>query len=496
MRSSIDQNHIQGLLARSRTKLNAFNSPLCRLPAELLAMVTKNLGNEDDRVALGFTCSQFFYSDALKDTISNKEARFKGLCMLERNKELQYCCRGCLAVHPCEAFSSFQLSEPPLKRHCMMTLFSSPEVTLEYCFPIFPEGADVTPAGFASLIKTLNYALCPHMRANNAGVRILYVRKPGAEPHPGWIDPSTECFNCKTVVTACELPSSTPGNDGRVWLAIKVSRSIGRLYSPLEPAWLSHSFSTKLFDWDGYNKVRSKWCRDFWRENPTAYVGWEEEECLQSVPIHPYIPPIEAGYGQSRLTPSSSESLSREEQRVHRWLYWCSLIPEWMHRKFAPVYRLEISNWTGVVLNSKIMSWIALFAAVGAGIIAACAVSSELRAWHAEKEEKEEEELEERAVRIAKREAELATQSSDYFVKRRRIRDLLRELQQWEIAISQRNETSRRLAAESHRVNEEVTRAMKTISDWEEALKEREILFRLQQRRQTSIRRGVQQKRG
>ncbi|EGE04133.1 hypothetical protein TEQG_03165 [Trichophyton equinum CBS 127.97] len=142
------------------------------------------------------------------------------------------------------------------------------------------------------------------------------------------------------------------------------------------------------------------------------------------------------------------------------------------------------------------MSWIALFAAVGAGIIAACAVSSELRAWHAEKEEKKEEELEERAVRIAKREAELATQSSDYFIKRRRIRDLLRELQQWEIAISQRSETSRRLAAESHRVNEEVARAMKTIGDWEEALEEREILFRLQQRRQTSIRRGVQQKRG
>ncbi|EGD88219.2 hypothetical protein H112_04703 [Trichophyton rubrum D6] len=233
------------------------------------------------------------------------------------------------------------------------TIFSSPEVTLEYHLPIFPQGADVDPAGFDSLIKTLNYALCPHMRANQPGVHLLYVRKPGAEPRPGWIDPSARCFECKTVVTACDLPSSTPGNDGRVWLALKVSRSIGRLYSPLEPTWRNQSFSTKIFNWERYNKVRSKWCRDFWRENPTAYVGWEDEECLQNVPVHPYIPPTGTGYGQSRLTPNIGASFSREQQRVNRWLYWCNLIPEWVHRKFAPVYRLEVSNWTGTTVVSR-----------------------------------------------------------------------------------------------------------------------------------------------
>ncbi|OAL71308.1 hypothetical protein A7D00_4208 [Trichophyton violaceum] len=112
------------------------------------------------------------------------------------------------------------------------------------------------------------------------------------------------------------------------------------------------------------------------------------------------------------------------------------------------------------------------------------------------KEKEKNKELEEREEEIVDWEQRLASQWSNVYIKRRELRGRERELLQREIAVSQRNEASIRLSAESRRVCEEATRAMKTISEWEEALEERDTLLRLEQRRQTSIRRDVQQNRG
>ncbi|EGD88218.2 hypothetical protein A7C99_2223 [Trichophyton rubrum] len=85
------------------------------------------------------------------------------------------------------------------------------------------------------------------------------------------------------------------------------------------------------------------------------------------------------------------------------------------------------------------------------------------------KEKEKNKELEEREEEIVDWEQRLASQWSNVYIKRRELRGRERELLQREIAVSQRNEASIRLSAESRRVCEEATRAMKTISEWEEA---------------------------
>ncbi|EFR01136.1 hypothetical protein MGYG_04140 [Nannizzia gypsea CBS 118893] len=427
--------------AYRRTDHNTANSPLFRLPAELLAMVTKNLEDEDDRLALGYTCARFFYSDALKDTISDKEARFRALCMLELRREpwhgeRQYCCRGCLAVHGSAAFFSIDLLKDPSERHCRMTvkcinlgihgifsfadikkfvsqerggrdtnwftkIFSSPKVTLEFSLPIFPQGADVTPEGFNSLFKIIDYVLCPHMRAKKYVKSYLYCRKPGIEPRPGWIEPAVKCYICNTVVTLGDLPSSTPGNDGRVWLAINVSRPIGRLYSPLEQEWLNQSFSVMAGYIDWHNKIKVEWCRDYWRENPTAYVGWQWEKCLQG---------HRAQHQHSQTTSSIifSETASK-------------------------------SNW-------HIMTWSDVANSVFNGINAVNGIIARWQEWRAQSLE-EEERVAEGERQLLRERTEAAARDNALNVRERQATILQQQLEQRECNISQREAECRRLLA-------------------------------------------------
>ncbi|EFR05012.1 hypothetical protein MGYG_08015 [Nannizzia gypsea CBS 118893] len=275
-------------IRREAESHNAQHSHLFRLPAELLGIIHEYLTSEDS-FALSLTCGRFYYSTIFvgvqRQLKSTKMGQFITLCMFEGLGELkEYCCRGCLTTHPSSHFSIDELEKRHVERRCLRTkkvvnawpheysfndirrmsghdklgfildiplinliisLFSSPKMSLISGYHLFSVYKDVSKEDFAELCRKLNIPLCNHMTSADERIADLYVpeyirnRYP-AENRKKYFERNkhgVKCNVCNTlVVTAISEPSGL--NDHCVLIAI---RPIGRLFSPLDPEWMAHA---------------------------------------------------------------------------------------------------------------------------------------------------------------------------------------------------------------------------------------------------------------
>ncbi|KDB32500.1 hypothetical protein H112_05328 [Trichophyton rubrum D6] len=274
---------------------NIQNSPLYRLPAELLGIIHDYL-TPNDSFALSLSCARFYFSTILagvqRDLKSTEMGQFIVKCMLEGVGEIkEYCCRGCLTTHPSSHFSKDELEKRHVERYCLKTkkvlalgafgsypksfneiqamrrnreleegfnipqkssfweFFSSPNVSIVTGIRLFPEGQRVSVERFAELCQKLNYPACPHM--TTADKRIVHLYVPGfhragesgtADSFGGHFERNNRGVKCKVCNTIVTLDTSNPR--GRpMACAIIFIRPVGRLISPLEPAWLASTSS-------------------------------------------------------------------------------------------------------------------------------------------------------------------------------------------------------------------------------------------------------------
>ncbi|EEQ34657.1 hypothetical protein McanMca71_007641 [Microsporum canis] len=384
------------LLRRHRShrgyRHNIANSRIYGLPSELLDIIYQYLESEDDAIALGFAGARFFYSDTLKSVLSSKEARYKGLCMLEDSGEIgRHCCSGCLVIHPSSAaFSLQELEKRPTERHCLVTnpclklslfpdlsfadiemallkqakerrqrnwftrLYSSPEVMIEVRLRLFPREAVMDFLGFTKLCELLDRPLCTHLRERDIGIPILYMSQTGPKPRKPTkpIHEHKDCFDCKTRVTMELLPAHTHGNNGEEWYALNVTRSLGRLYSPLEPTWLKQTFGFKHPKLEDYLRVTEDWFRAYWVPSPNPRR--DSLVPLSGIDHLGYWPPFLAGgyvFKPAILPTNLSTRIARFGVKV--WLFASGLVPERIHREYGQPYTLTLTHPEGLTVSKE-----------------------------------------------------------------------------------------------------------------------------------------------
>lgn len=299
---------------------NATHSHLYKLPAELLDMVYQHLTFEAS-IALALTCARFYHSPIFtsirQDLRSTKLAKFAALCMFENDRAIKgYCCQGCLTRHSSAAFSQDELEKLPAERYCLVTKkclrlnsielsfadiknteterekgkkekksrpirlfndfakpFSSPKKTIT-TLRMFPIEAGLTKERFAALSTRLNTPLCPHMRLGDKEVTELYrIKLFISLPPPRRPGGSHKCKRCQTRVALTRTLDPETGID---WCVLKIHRALGRLFSPLEPTWLAHTFASKDPYLDEYMKVTDAWFGNHWAPSHFPWSDWND----------------------------------------------------------------------------------------------------------------------------------------------------------------------------------------------------------------------------
>lgn len=279
-------------------------------------------------IALALTCARFYYSSVFEGfragLKSTESAKFAALCMLENDRVMhRYCCHGCLKTHSSAAFSQDELKKGPTERYCLVTkkclrlngvdlsfadimemkrengmhgekrrpirlfndsakAFFSPMKT-ETTLRVFPIIAAVMGDEFVALCTGLNIPLCPHMRMGDKEVTDLLgfkvvtmaieLRKP---------DESHKCKRCKTEVAITRAWDPETGVD---WCELIIYRTLGRLFSPLEPTWLAHTFASKDPYLDEYMKLTDAWFRANWI--PPHYYRNNQNDLAELVNLQP-----------------------------------------------------------------------------------------------------------------------------------------------------------------------------------------------------------------
>lgn len=352
---------------------NTQYSHLYILPAELLGIIHQHLTPEDS-FALSLTCARFYYSSILADVQhdlkSTKMGHFITMCMLEGVGQLKgYCCRGCLTTHPSSDFSKDELQKRHAERYCLRTkkvlkirqreysfndiqsirkeqklesrdvpekkniflkLFSSPKVSIVTAVRLFPSGKKVSAEQFAELCLKLNYPVCSHMTTADKRIADLYV--PGffkdiwgtLEEFKEYIkrnEQGVKCNVCNTIVTM------TVSYRHGLACAIIIIRPIGRLVSPLEPAWMAMASSSS-------GGLMSEERADGVQRSIDEFWAADETRLSEVAP-----PAIEANCRFVPLSLPKSSWMAR--LGVTAWSAVSSWIPEDIHRKSGHVDLLD-----------------------------------------------------------------------------------------------------------------------------------------------------------
>ncbi|OAL62574.1 hypothetical protein A7C99_7164 [Trichophyton rubrum] len=227
---------------------------------------------------------------------------FEYMCYIEThdNKKIkEYCCRGCQDQHSSTAsFSQRELDKAPSER----------------------KHKKVTRYDFAYMFFNIDYPLCPHTQLYDALAKMIFTTSGPTYSNEivyGWADKSDQCRACKTHISLEILPSDTPGNDNQEWCALKVRRTIGRLYSPLEEDWLAQAYAYDYSPIDEHNKLSDDWFRAYWRTLSTGSPslrrpGFDLKTCRD--PAHR----CPNRYAWDPIRPS--RTASDEQYCVRRWV--------------------------------------------------------------------------------------------------------------------------------------------------------------------------------
>lgn len=250
------------------------------------------------------TCARFYHSAIFAsirpDPKSPGETHFEALCMLEYDGNIKgYCCRGCLSKHSSAAFSFEELKKQATERYCLRTklclrvgrfqefsfadmqkslgvskekkvqrvrlldglakLYFCPVITIEDTFYLYPWLQSVFEWEFVALCCKLNFPFCPHMRMGDLKILQLYPasrRSSDAKP--------LSCKHCETKVTF----TRGVAGDSR-WAVFQTRRSIGRLFSPLDPTWLAQTFASKDPSLDDFCEASASWLEAYWQRQRT-----------------------------------------------------------------------------------------------------------------------------------------------------------------------------------------------------------------------------------
>ncbi|KAF3898355.1 F-box domain-containing protein [Trichophyton interdigitale] len=364
---------------------NIQNSSLYRLPAELLGIIHEYL-TPNDSFALSLTCARFYFSTILagvqRDLKSTKMGQFIVKCMLEGVGEIkEYCCRGCLTTHPFSHFSKDELEKRHAERYCLRTkkilalgafgshpksfnkiqairkereleenldipqknsfweFFSSPKVSIVTGIRLFPERQKVSVEQFAELCQKLNYPVCPHMTTADKRIVHLYVPDYHYAGESGIPNPFLEhyvrngrgvkCRVCNTIVT---LDTSNP-NGKPMACAIIFIRPVGRLISPLEPAWLASTSSEgSLLSRERERQVYDA-AHSFYSATQAPIAGTAIESNIDFIPLSLPTSSLMARLGVtiwSAVSSCISERHHRKSGHIHRITFTdhlCRLTP-------------------------------------------------------------------------------------------------------------------------------------------------------------------------
>src|SRR5436190_14112210 len=240
--------------ARQRIIHNLRESYLYRLPTELLDQIAQLLPPLST-ATLGVTCQLF--SRYLVLTVSRvKHRELEILCMLERETDIiplaKAVCSGCLVLHPCDCFPSFEVPKDPEQRCCHRTvkrlvvlpdhLFSlhdilRPEKTVTDGITSFisepdgrttltqeinimpvPERQQLSKAEITEFLEGFDMPICPHLRFSRVfGYFDTTYRLSGC-PRFGFRQ-LYRCGKCKTIVWFTETAT----------LNLHVERDLGHI---------------------------------------------------------------------------------------------------------------------------------------------------------------------------------------------------------------------------------------------------------------------------
>lgn len=303
---------------------NSIHFHFYRLPPELLDSIYQYL-SLNASITLILTCSKFYCSVILADVRqkmkSTKTAHFERMCMLEDDKAIKgYHCRGCLKRHSSASFSQDELGKRAGERYCLWTkkcmwlstgpdwsftdvrsftmtakakqlLQSDPRATtvaIQFLSPIqkyqaflrvYPTQESISKDQFIALCMKVNLPLCPHTRTSDPKMTELF---------PPELNKSQKCRHCKTKVT---LETYQFGTFFGEWCAFKTCRTMGRLFSPLEPTWLAQAFASRDPNLKDNIHAARKWIDDFWKR---PFKGLEElrySEANNDLSFHPIVLP-------------------------------------------------------------------------------------------------------------------------------------------------------------------------------------------------------------
>ncbi|KAK2880180.1 hypothetical protein FQN49_000499 [Arthroderma sp. PD_2] len=356
---------------------NARHSHLYKLPAELLGMIHERLTPEDS-FALALTCTRFYYSsilaDVQRDLKATKIGHFVTLCMFEDVGDIdEYCCRGCLSTHPSSAFSQDELEKRHTERYCLKTkdslisnnewvsfskiqgevnrlkepktllprtsmltrLFSSPMTTMLTGYKLFPLREPMSKSHFEEVCKKINLPLCQHMRLGDKGFTDMFV----PELYTGerrskqeWATlvendyQSYKCKHCKAIAVITQI-FNTSRVGIRNWCAVIIQRPLGRLLSPLEPAWLAHASASRNIAFNGnHHEALDKWFKAYW--TPT------NRDTRNTIEY----PQVDGDIFTPIALPESSWMA---RLGVKACLFVCGCVPEAVHRKFGPAHEVN-----------------------------------------------------------------------------------------------------------------------------------------------------------
>ncbi|EFR02277.1 hypothetical protein MGYG_05277 [Nannizzia gypsea CBS 118893] len=332
--------------------LQNYNSLYNRV-ADLKNQINEHSEATEGLVAFALSRASLGPSDTQEFAVKNVAAkRFEQMCYFEEHDNEQkkgYCCRGCLDRHPSSAsFSQQEFTKAPSKRYCLETqpaiqlgtlpgmsfrdvknlvlaagngedMTTFPEIVLEHRLRIFPtsEHKNITVYGFAHILFNIDYPMCPHTQIFGVLTNTLF--KNSSELADGWADESYQCRVCKTHVSFEILPADTRRNNNREWCALKVRRTIGRLYSPLEEDWLAQAYAYEHPHVDDHNKLSDDWFREYWRTlskgSPSSgRPGFDLKKCrdISYSSLH--------RYQSDSIFPLITDAASHEEYRVHSWV--------------------------------------------------------------------------------------------------------------------------------------------------------------------------------
>ncbi|PGH21461.1 hypothetical protein AJ80_03252 [Polytolypa hystricis UAMH7299] len=269
----------------------AARGSLLGMPAELLYAIYENL-SFNAALALTFTCARFYYSEATtnihKSVKSSSAARYILMCYLERDGMLKgYFCRGCWKSHSTSSsFSGEEFKKGAGRRRCLRTkqcfqsLVGEREMSfnevveylrfpkkkkyvwtsrvylfhqrgIRYSLPLFNCRYVKSAATFRALCSGFNIPLCPHLRLNSKRVTEQFSDLSKSEPR-------VRCDSCKTDLCLSKQRSGTQDLE----YTLVVRRSLGRLFSPRDPAWLAHTYSSRDPRLNTYCHEARHWLQD------------------------------------------------------------------------------------------------------------------------------------------------------------------------------------------------------------------------------------------